>query len=49
VAYSALGQREAALECYSQANELNPGYAQAFNNRGIVLFELDRVPEALAD
>ena len=41
------GEPQAALKSYNQALELNPGYAHALCNRGVVLASLTRLDEAL--
>ena len=40
VIHSRLGNKEKALEDYTQAIELKPDFAQAYQNRGIVHYEL---------
>jgi tetratricopeptide (TPR) repeat protein len=42
------GEPQAALKSYNRAIELNPAYAHAFCNRGVVLASLRRLDEALA-
>jgi tetratricopeptide (TPR) repeat protein len=44
---SAWGKNEAALERYYQALELDPGYANAWNNLGGVLMELHQFDKAI--
>jgi tetratricopeptide (TPR) repeat protein len=47
-AHKDAGEPQAALESYNRAIELNPGYAHALCNRGVVLASLRRLDEALA-
>lgn len=42
------GEPQAALKSYNRAIELNPAYAHALCNRGVVLASLRRLDEALA-
>ena len=41
------GDPAAALKCFSRAVEMRPDFAEGFNNRGVVLQELERWDEAL--
>jgi protein O-GlcNAc transferase len=43
-----LGRRDAALLSYDLAIDLNPGYAQAHANRGVLLYEIGNTEGALA-
>ncbi len=43
------GQREKAVEWYTQALNLNPKYSQAYNNLGVALAELGRLDAAIAN
>jgi tetratricopeptide (TPR) repeat protein len=47
-AHKDAGEPQAALKSYNRALELNPGYAHALCNRGVVLASLRRLDEALA-
>ena len=49
VAYSAIKDFSKAIEQYSVAIEIHPGYALAFNNRGNAKAGLCRYEEAIAD
>ena len=40
-------QLQAALESFNQALKLNPNYAEALNNRAVVLVSLKKFEEAL--
>src|SRR5580692_8345754 len=42
------GEPQAALKSYNRAIELNPAYAHALCNRGVVLASLRRLDQALA-
>jgi tetratricopeptide (TPR) repeat protein len=47
-AHKDAGEPQAALKSYNRAIELNPAYAHALCNRGVVLASLRRLDEALA-
>jgi tetratricopeptide (TPR) repeat protein len=47
-AHKDAGEPQAALQSYNRAIDLNPGYAHALCNRGVVLASLRRLDEALA-
>ena len=49
VAYYALGQRERAIESYSEAVRLNPEYSTAYNNRGKAYHDLGQHERAVED
>ena len=42
-----LGRYEEAIECFDRALEINPNFAEAWNNKGNVLDELGRYEEAV--
>jgi len=42
-----LGRYEEALQAFDKAIELDPQYADAWNNKGVALYELGRYKEAL--
>jgi tetratricopeptide (TPR) repeat protein len=48
-AYSWAGQSDTALHYFDKAIELNPDYAEAYNNRGADLYRVHRLAEALRD
>ena len=45
--FAELGQYTEALVCFDQAVALNPDDASAWNNRGIILGELEDIPKLL--
>jgi tetratricopeptide (TPR) repeat protein len=47
--HAAAGQTDQALACYNRALELRPDYAQAYNNRGVVLLEHQNPTAAIDD
>ena len=44
----AIGQIEKAIASYQKAIELNPDYADAYQNLGVVLLKIGKVPESLS-
>lgn len=48
-AHDDLGNSEQAVEDYSQAVKLVPGFAEAYYNRAFALFKLGRLDDALID
>ena len=44
-----LGETEDAARCYREAIALEPSYAQAHNNLGLVLFQLDQADVAVEE
>ena len=46
VDFMATVQNDAAANCFEQAIRLNPGFALAYNNLGIVRFQMGRIREA---
>ena len=49
LAYSDLGQYERAIQDYNKAIQLNPNYAEAYNNRGWAYYCLKQYGKALKD
>jgi tetratricopeptide (TPR) repeat protein len=47
-ALAAMGQMEAAIQCYETCISIMPEYAEAFNNKGNALASMKRFPEAIA-
>ncbi|MBD0362639.1 MAG: tetratricopeptide repeat protein, partial [Coleofasciculus sp. C3-bin4] len=43
-----LGRLEEAIASYKQAIQLNPNYADAYQNLGVVLLKIGKVPESLS-
>jgi tetratricopeptide (TPR) repeat protein len=44
----ALGRFEEAIASYQQAIQLQPDYADAYQNLGVVLLKIGKVPESLS-
>ena len=44
-----LGERNAAMEAFDKAIEINPSYAKAYFNRGILKFDIHLYTEAIRD
>jgi tetratricopeptide (TPR) repeat protein len=44
----ALGRMQEAIASYKQAIQLNPNYADAYQNLGVVLLKIGKVPESLS-
>jgi tetratricopeptide (TPR) repeat protein len=49
LAYHSLGDQQQAMEDYSRALELNPGFTQALTDRGNLYLDLEQYEQALAD
>jgi tetratricopeptide (TPR) repeat protein len=47
--YVAIGSHERAIQYYTAAMEMDPGYSEYYNERGTVFFRLGRLQEAVAD
>ncbi|HDN82730.1 MAG TPA: tetratricopeptide repeat protein, partial [Candidatus Altiarchaeales archaeon] len=48
VSLANLGYIQEALRCFDRAIELNPNLAQAWYNKGLVLFGLGKINESLS-
>jgi tetratricopeptide (TPR) repeat protein len=44
----ALGKMDNAIASYQKAIQLNPNYADAYQNLGVVLLKIGKVPESLS-
>ena len=49
LASQGLGDLKQALDCMDRALQINPAYAEAFSDKGVILTEMQRLDEALAE